>query len=186
MVVTTCKSISSRAPNKAPQPTFRSPAPKNRPSRAPRGPFFAGSGRNWRRRTQPEPGALGGAGRIVFGAKAPRASRVSNTARLVFPTPRVPAGNQWQGCRRSALPLIPHGRRIHGAARRRLPSLGHVHTDAARLYMASLACDECHLFTSPERRRRSFLPSHSISPMAERFPGDEAAANGFGCRSLRE
>jgi len=58
--------------------------------------------------------------------------------------------------------------------------------DAARLYMASLACDECHLSTSPERRRRSLLPSHSISPMAERFPGDEAAADGFGRRSLRE
>ena len=79
----TPKSISSRAPNKASQETFRPPAPKNRPRRAPKGRNFAGSGRNWRRRTQPEPGvlgALGGVGRIVFGAKEPWALLASDSS----------------------------------------------------------------------------------------------------------
>ena len=53
--------ISSRAPNRPSPGDFAAPAPKKRPSRAPRSPFFAGSGQNWCRRTQAEPGALGGA-----------------------------------------------------------------------------------------------------------------------------
>ena len=53
--------ISSRAPNRPSPGDFAAPAPKKGPSRAPRSPFFAGSGQNWCRRTQAEPGALGGA-----------------------------------------------------------------------------------------------------------------------------
>ena len=76
------KGISSRAPKKAPQASFRPPAPKNRPSRAPKSPVFASSDRNWRRRTQPESGALGVArGRRAnrFWREEPRARRVSDS-----------------------------------------------------------------------------------------------------------
>jgi len=50
--------------------------------------------------------------------------------------------------------------------------------------MVSLAC--VGVPPEPSLSRRSLLPSHSLFPVAERFPGDEAAATGFGRRSLRE
>src|SRR4051812_15491225 len=77
------KGISSRAIRKAFPRVFLAPTSKNRPSRAPRSPIFADLGRKQRRRTQAEPGALGGAGgrrTNFFGAKTPRARRVSDTA----------------------------------------------------------------------------------------------------------
>ena len=57
------KGISTRAPRKASPGDFFALAPKKRPRRAPRSQLFAGLGRKQRRRTQPEPGALGGARR---------------------------------------------------------------------------------------------------------------------------
>ena len=178
-------------PRKASPGVFFAPALKKRPSRASRSPIFAGLGQNQRRRTQTEPGALGGAwgrrGEWFWREKAARlvftrsiGSRGESMASL--PPPGSLAIDSSQAAR-------------HGTARRRLPSLARIHTGATRLYkpMASPACGH----TSPAlAAAEPFLslsqappPSPSLSlpsPMAEHFPGDEAATNGFGRRSLRE
>ena len=187
-----------------PRRFFRVGAEK-RPSCALRSSIFAGLGRKQRRRTQAEPGALGG-------ARGRRDELFWRETAAGPPRQRHGASSSPNGLgsRGESMPRLPpvslaidsSRAAHHGTARRRLPSLARVHTGAARLYSRwpALACAH----TSPAPRRRPAPPSSylcrapppspslylSTSPepvaMAERYPGDEAAANGFGRRSLHE
>ncbi|XBH79500.1 hypothetical protein VPH35_105460 [Triticum aestivum] len=177
------KSISSRAPRKAFSDDFFAPTPKKWPSCIPRS------------RTQAESGAPRDAGASCFGAKQPRACRVSETGASspsspwflresmprLLPPVSLAIDSSWGG---AATPLLPcmhtHGRDYI----KPVASVASGHTSPSRrALLHPCAAAEPSLSHVPP----SSPSSTTTAPaMAERFLGDEAAANGFGRCSLRE
>ena len=120
---------------------------------------------------------------------AASATRLSSRPFVVL-IASFPAVNQCQSCRASQpAPLMPHGRRSEDRMTR-VPRPPRVHT---------VARAPRPIYDAPRRTRRLTLSRHrrsslssplfhrlQFTPMAERFPGDGAAANGFGRRHLHE
>ncbi|XP_045084082.1 uncharacterized protein [Aegilops tauschii subsp. strangulata] len=107
-----------------------------------------------------------GAGASGFGAKEPRARRVSDTARRLPPNASVSRGESM--ARLPPVSLIIDSSR---AARRRLPSLARVHTGAVRLYKQVASLASGHTSPSPSRRALP-LPSAAVEPSLSRWPID--------------
>ncbi|XP_044351540.1 uncharacterized protein [Triticum aestivum] len=136
-------------------------------------------------------GRTGGAGASGFGTNGLRARRVSDTRLVVLTNASVSRGESMARMPPVSLLLMPHGR--HGDA----PLPPCVHTAPGykkqplpRLWPHRPQLRRRALCLSPRAQPPTLFPlsPRALLPetMAERFPGEWAAANGFGRRSLHE